>query len=458
MHLNNYLLSLSLLFLCFHCISQPGNQYVFQKDDSLLKAKYADAVFAKKEVVITSLGKENFIEYKKAYDESYKNIGDFLTSSRAVTSPKELYYLQSLVQLIVKANPELQQLDTRVVFSRDWWPNAYSMGDGTIAVNAGLLIYLDNEAELVYILCHELSHFYLDHTGKAIKKYVETVSDPDFQKELKRLSKQQYKVNERLKVLTKTMVFDNRRHSRSNEAEADIQGYKFMKRTGFDCSSILSALSVLDHIDDTSLYKPVAVENIFNFSDYPFKNRWIEKESAIFSSMTDNSDLTKAEKDSLKSHPDCSKRIVFLKDSIAGIKMPGKKFLVDENLFRQLKKDFYIEMSEECFHEERLSRYLYYNLQMLQAGENLSVAIPSIARCFNLMYKKQKEHAVGLSLDAEGKDFPADYNELLRMLNRIRLEEIAAINTRFCKKYEAEMAGNKVFENEMKKANAIINN
>src|SRR6202008_3572195 len=105
------------------------------------------------------------------------------------------------------------------------------------------------------------------------------------------------------------------RHSRENETEADGQGLVFLKRSGFDCSGMLSCLALLDKIDDSTIYPPLDLKKVFEFSEFSFRNRWIEKESVIFGSMSkDDSPLTKEEKDSLKTHPDCQKRILNFRD------------------------------------------------------------------------------------------------------------------------------------------------
>ena len=107
---------------------------------------------------------------------------------------------------------------------------------------------------------------------------------------------------------------------------------------------------MLDNVDDSLLFKPLKLEQVFNFPDYPFKKRWIQKESVLFSEMKeDDSPLTQKEKDSLKTHPDCAKRILMLEDSVrkAG---EGKKFLVNEQLFKQLKEDFVVEMVAGIVH------------------------------------------------------------------------------------------------------------
>ncbi len=447
----NFLL-LNIFILPVNAQLQPV--FKFQQDDTLLKKKYFEKALQTNKAAISSLARENKEDYSKIYKSRFTEIEKLLTGPRSVTAADAHQYLQSLLQKITSVNPELAKLDLRLVFARDWWPNAYSMGEGTIAINAGLMVYLADEAELIFVLCHELSHYYLDHSGKSIRKYVETVNSDDFQKELKRLSKQQYGVNTELERLTKSLVFDGRKHSRSNEAESDRQAFQFMKKTGYDCNSILSALQLLDRVDDSSLFKPLDVEMAFNFKEYPFRKRWVNKESSIFSQVdeAESLGLSTKEKDSLKTHPDCSRRIALLQDSVKSSPNTGKKFLVNEAVFKQLKKDFVAEITEYCYTEQNLSRNLYYNMVSLQAGENVPMAVFSIARCLNDLYDKQKDHKLGLSIDTENKNYPADYNQLLRMLSKLRLEEIAAINYQFCMEKQDQMKNYKGFAEQLKRA------
>jgi Zn-dependent protease with chaperone function len=426
--------------------------FSFQKDDTILRKSYYDQTVKKKDQSIASADKQYEKDYKEIYEDQFKEIAGLWKSTRPITSTEAHSYLQSIVQKIVGANPELKGTDARIVFSRDWWPNAVSMGDGSIAINAGLLIYMDNEAELVFAICHELSHYYLEHTPKAIKKYVETVNSEAFKAEVKRLSKEEYRVNQQMEALAKSIVFNTRRHSRDNEAAADRQAFIFMKKTGYDLGAIKTTLEMLDRVDDTLLFNPLDLPQVFNFPDYPFKKKWIQKESAIFSKVEDNSSLTPKEGDSLKTHPDCNKRIALLQDSIQSAGQAGRKFLVNEALFKQLKKDFFIEIIEQCYRDKNISRALYYSLQLLQAKENTPVAIYTIARCLNLVYENQKNHTLGSMIGTETRGNLEEYNLLLRMLNRLRLDEIASLSYWFCNQQLPLMKTYSAFETEMSKA------
>lgn len=446
------------LFLFFilaqHCaiFAQLKPVYQFWQDDSLLKKKYYEQAMEHQNNLISSLNKENKDDYKEIYKDRFKTVGKLLQSSRIVTAPEAHPYLQSILKKIVDANPVLQPLPVRMVFSRDWWPNAYSMGEGTLVVNAGLMVFLDNEAELVFVLCHELAHFYLDHGNQAIKKYVEWKNSEEFKKEVKRLEKEEFRVNQQIAAFTRKMAFNTRQHSRDKETEADRQAFIFMKRTGYDCHGISSCLRLLDKVDDSLLFKPLNLEQAFNFAGYPFKKKWIQKESVLFGDLKDDdSPLSKKERDSLKTHPDCEKRIAMLKDSVeqAG---SGKDFLVNESVFYQLKKEFIAEMTEQEFRNKDLGRNLYYNLVLLQSGQNIPLAVYSIARGLNLAYEYQKNHTLGLWFTAETRGLPEDYNLLLRMLSRLTLQDIAELNYHFCKQYKEEMSEYAGFAEEMEKA------
>lgn len=436
--------------------AQLNTIYSFQQDDKVLKNSYYEQSAKKKTTFLSSLQKEHAADYKKIYEDQFKEIASLWQSDRSVTSPVEHQYLQSIVQKIITVNPELKNSDARIIFSRDHWPNAYSMGDGTIAINAGLLIFLDNEAELVFVLCHELAHYYLEHTPLAIRKYVETINSESFQKELKRISKTEFGVNKQLEELSKSFAFSSRRHSRENEAAADKLAFSFMKKTGYDCGVIKSCLELLDKVDDSLIHKPLDLQQIFNFPDYPFKKKWIQKQSSIFSQLDDSKmvDVQK-ERDSLKTHPDCSKRIALLRDSLS-THAGGQKFLVDEGLFTKLKKDFFYEMTEQCYRARNLSRNLYYSLLLLQSQENNGLAVYSVARCLNTLYENQKEHKLGSTIDSENKAYREEYNLLLRMLDQLRLDEIASLSSHFCKQYASQMKSDKGFEEEIRKTQNFI--
>jgi len=446
---------LAWIYLCssvFTSFSQRMPVYKFQEDDTLLKRKYFDAALQKKALLLNSLNKEKSKNYKEAYEDMFEVVKDLLLSTRSVTEEKADNYIKAVASKIISSNPELKGLDTRIIFTRDFSPNAYSIGDGTIAFNAGLFIYLNNEAEMAFVLGHELAHYYLDHSKKRIDKLVYLINSDSLKKELKRLSKQEYRIGEELDKIIKSLAFDIKRHSREGEEEADRVGVRFLRNSGYHGNGFITSMQILDKIDDTAMFSSLNLQKILSFPDYPFRERWIKKESAIFSGLNpeEASGLSAKERDSLKTHPNCTRRISLLESSVMNIS--GKEFQVDEQLFNQLKRDLIPEIIEEVFRSGNISLNLYLCLEMLQEGKHMPLAAFSIARDLNLIYKHQKEHQLGLIIDTENRRFNESYNLLLRMIYKLRLSEIADLNTSFCTYYMDQMKNYDGFEKEFQKA------
>jgi Zn-dependent protease with chaperone function len=454
-----YLILLLNLLFSSVCIAQQSSQYLLQNDDQGLRKKYLAETTDKEELALSNIDKSYSSDYKKIYKEEYDNIEEFWSDTRAITEPSVNNYLQSIVQKIISSNSELKSTDARVVFSRDWWPNAYCMADGSIAINAGLYVFLRNEAELAFVISHELAHYYLHHNEKEIRSYVEKINDVQFQKKLKQISKQGYSVNQQLDDLLKTMVFDSRRHGRDNEAEADKYALHFMKNTGYDCNAIKTCLQTLDHIDDTTWFtNPPAIETELSFPDYPFKQSWTKKQSSIFSQVKDDdSPLSNQEKDSLKTHPDCAKRISLFEAQWTDDGKKRNSFLLNEGKFNELKRQFLYEIMEECYHEDELSRNLYYALALLENEPDNAYAVFSVVRSFNRLWNLQKNHNLHQSIEKENKSFPANYNVLLRLLDRLRLDEIVSLNKAFAAKYAEQMKTYPGFATELDTLRKINN-
>ena len=176
-----------LLFFNMAGISQLKAVYSFPSEDSTLKNQLYAAALSKKVRLVTSLSGEHKDDYKAVYESRFELISSLMKSSRLVAEPDAHAYLQKILDRIVSVNEELKPLEVRLVFSRDSWVNAYSVGEGTLIVNAGLLIRLKNEAELAFVLCHELAHYYLDHSAKSIQKMISTAkTQPDGKPVIKR--------------------------------------------------------------------------------------------------------------------------------------------------------------------------------------------------------------------------------------------------------------------------------
>jgi predicted Zn-dependent protease len=90
-----------------------------------------------------------------------ENEGEVLKLRRALyDNPRVQEYVNRLGQQIVPEDSE-KLYSFKVIVSPI--PYAYTLSTGTVLVSTGMISLLDNEAQLAYVLAHELAHVYKDH-------------------------------------------------------------------------------------------------------------------------------------------------------------------------------------------------------------------------------------------------------------------------------------------------------
>lgn len=90
-----------------------------------------------------------------------ENDGEVLKLRRALyENPRVQEYVNRLGQQIVPEDSE--KLYAFKVYV-DPVPGAYTLSTGTILITTGMISLLENEAQLTYVLAHELAHVYKDH-------------------------------------------------------------------------------------------------------------------------------------------------------------------------------------------------------------------------------------------------------------------------------------------------------
>lgn len=402
-------------------------------------------------------------EHKKfileIYRDRFKGLNELFTTKEPVCSPEVNTYMTGIANEIVNKNPELKKLNPRIFFSRAWWPNAYSTGEGTIVFNIDLFVKLQNESQVAFVLCHELAHLYLDHSNKKINKYISTIYSDDFQEKLKELKKQQYNKKEELDKLEMGFAFKSFRHSREFESEADSVGLRFMKNTGYDCKESLTCLGILDEIDEEKMDCSKQLPKIFSFTEYPFRKRWIEKEAAFFGVTAENNDNKKLE-DSLKTHPDCKVRIKTLEPVLQrDVITKGQTFLQPQPQFTQLQQLFAFEEVNFCFTSKKISKCLFNSLELLEQYPQNAYLVTTTGKCFNEFYDKQKSHHLNNIIDNPSPFREKNYNTLLEFIGKLSLTDIANIGYHFMKQHSSTFTNdaefNKVFEQSKKNYNEI---
>ncbi len=138
--------------------------------------------------------------------------------------------------------------------------NAYAFPGGSVAVTRGILIELNNEAELAALLGHEMGHVNSRHTAEQMSKGVLTnalVGGISVFAGTQSLGLGQ--LASQLGMLSAGALLAH--YSRDNEREADALGLEYMVRAGYNPDGFVGLMNMLR---STSKHKPGAIELMFS--------------------------------------------------------------------------------------------------------------------------------------------------------------------------------------------------
>jgi len=107
-----------------------------------------------------------------------KFVYSVLMSGKALYGDPVTQYLNQLLEKILENKPELWK-EIRIFALKSEQVNAFSTPQGTIFVNLGLIANCSNEAELAFIICHELAH-YTKNAEDKLKYDPSKINDIDY--------------------------------------------------------------------------------------------------------------------------------------------------------------------------------------------------------------------------------------------------------------------------------------
>lgn len=245
-------------------------------------------------------------------------LDDLLQSGMVLFNDPVSNYLNDMLDQIVKANPQYKK-KVHAYALRSSGVNAFATARGTIFVTLGLLAQLENEAQLAYVLSHEMIHVQEGHT---LDMFLEA-------KNIKRKSNRKQVMGE--SRFDEEMVAKNR-YSKELEMEADNKGIDLFLKTNYGTGSLKTVFDVLKYaylpFDDVSFEPAFFESDLYRFPD----NYWTGPINPIVGD-DENGD------DNKSSHPNIGKR----RQTLATVleksgKTDGPNFLLSETLFKELQQ------------------------------------------------------------------------------------------------------------------------
>jgi hypothetical protein len=241
---------------------------------------------------ITELNKQkdNNKSLKKTYlTEANYEIEKIVKSGNTLINDEVTTYLNKVVDVVLKNNPTLRN-ELHIYTLKSPVVNAYSYDKGYIFINIGLIAQAETEAQLAYILCHEICHYTKKHH---INGYVDT----------KKIERNGYDGKTKSDVL-----IEKCQYSKEKESEADIEGFKMFEQTNYNLKQAEKSFDVLQYA-----HLPFELiefkKSFFESENYVIPKGYFLKE---VSSIRNNSN----EDDTKHTHPNTAKRKVSIAELI----------------------------------------------------------------------------------------------------------------------------------------------
>jgi Zn-dependent protease with chaperone function len=440
MKLKQFALTTLVVFLASNIFGQKLSTL---RDDSLFLAEQLELTKKQHKLFLDTTKFEFKKDYKNYLKERNQEIENLYKNKELIAAPAEKAFLQRVLDRLVKANPELQQFSIRAFLFRSPVANAATFGEGTVVFHTGLLVKLKNEAQFAAVLGHELAHQCQDHVHTSLRQYITKLNDKDLQKDLKRLSKQEYGAGKEIEALEKQFAFNLRKHSRAHELEADSLGAIFMSRAGYDAKEVIAALQILDSLDADHPDTEKMLRKQFDFANYPFKDRWLRREEGLLSGhgkLVEDTLLA----DSLKTHPDCKLRIQKIKPLIGRLTKNAKPVLAG-TAYDSLSRKMEPELLANLFDAERYGQSLYKALCKLEHNPADSLSLVIIAHSLNKMHALQKDHHLYTTIGHPSPQNNNAYNVFLAFIENLRLHELASLAEQFALKHVDQLRQNEDF-------------
>jgi Peptidase family M48 len=387
-------------------------------------------------------------ELKEYYQQVYKMRVSDLEEGNLIFDDKFLGYMNTILDEILKSNTGLiTQRKYTLYLEKNVEPNAFTMIDGSITFNTGLLMYCQNESQLAFIICHELAHSELKHIKESLRRQLDFNNSKATKAKEKEIIKSEYGGRQKaIDYLTK-VLYNKRKHSRENEVEADSLGVRLFMNTKYDTRAALEVMDLLDSLNEIVFTSKFDLKYMFNFKEYPFKSKWVEEEQTMFKSgqtVIDDS----LSRDSMITHPDCKLRKGKLHTCCVAKYIPtdAKKYhLQDEKLFSLYRKSAMYETLYAMFEHNDISLCLFTALNLIKENPNDITLNYMVSSCLNLLFDAQKEHTFSKKVDFPTRKMEKDYRVFLEFLHKLKLSEIGNIAYYMAKSRAASFSQNEFF-------------
>ncbi|MEM7372194.1 MAG: M48 family metallopeptidase [Bacteroidota bacterium] len=268
-------------------------------------------------------------------------------------------YLAEIVDYLLKDQPEVRKT-IEVYAVRSPLINAFSSRDGVILVNLGLIAHLDNEAELAFVLCHEISHYVQRHQQEVFRSSQRLIQQ----------STNKLKTSSLQEQLQRFQFY-----SQQKELEADSLGLELFLKTDYNLNAPRSSLEHL--IRQSSPF----IQTTFSLSLFELQKVQLPSRVLLPDSLLRISAFSIATSDSLSSHPATQQRIQLLDSIKHQLSNQGRRFwMLGKSRFDRLKQVSLFEVTHLFLLSQQYESAIFYATHLLNQHPHSSFLKKVIAQ------------------------------------------------------------------------------
>ncbi len=296
----------------FNGISSSGELPKEVTQSSSLKYKVLES-----KVESTNTSKKKSKQKLKFYLDSTFGADYMLKNGYVLFNDPIGNYINDVADELLKDKPQIRK---RVNFyaTRAAEVNAFAIDRGSIFINVGLIARLETEAQLAFVLAHEIIHVLESHSMDTYIEFEEISADNN------------YRNDEKFDELLRKCNY-----SKKLEVEADREGMQLFLDSSYGTESIDGVFEILAKAELPMIATPFDFSN-FNIANTTFSDT-IFQDRVFVEPEFDEDEKEKREKYS--SHPATDERKESIKEQIAESgKSGGEDFIIGENTFLRLRE------------------------------------------------------------------------------------------------------------------------
>ncbi|MFM9945799.1 MAG: M48 family metallopeptidase [Bacteroidia bacterium] len=341
--------------------------------------------------------------------ESNFAITDMMMSGRVIYGDELGAYVNKIADILLKDDKILRE-ELRFYILKSTVANAFSTNQGIIFITSGLIAQVENEAQLAFIMAHEIVHYTEKHNYEQFKKREAILKGAGRNSTVT--------IEEKLRSLYK--------YSKNNETEADEKGMELFLKTQYNPYAAISSFDVL-------LYSYLPYDmiewnpSIFETEYYKFPENYTS-DKLVEISADENED------DDELTHPNVGKRKTNITNVLDGkeIDTAGKSlYLVSKSEFLKIQKIARFELAALYIKSGNPAKayYIAYLLDNTYGANRYTDKIKAMS-----LYSLEHHAAYDDDLDDYGcdeDDYEGEVQQIAKFFSKLKDKELSVLAAKY---------------------------